>query len=171
MISERLGTSDYGNIYLKRIGDRIQLKRFDPLDAEFMDDYMSDRVDIRGEWQNAVYNWDTDLGYDEYRDNYEYDYGDYFYYDNEEWEWYDEDEDWMTWDYFNVGEHEKDYVIERVLERFDSQYIDWNFEWEPWMNENRIRELVSEAYDECKERIKQQEEARKPHWNVFNYYK
>jgi hypothetical protein len=89
----KIGASDYGVVYLERSGDRLKLIRYNPLDSEYMDDYMSDRVDIMSEWRDAVYNGDTEDSYEEFRDNYSYDYDDYFSYDSDTGEYYEEDED------------------------------------------------------------------------------
>ncbi len=166
-----IGASDYGVVYLERSGDRLKLIRYNPLDYEYMDDYMSDRVDIMSEWRDAVYNGDTEDSYEEYRNNYSYDYDDYFSYDSDTGEYYEEDEDWMTWDWFPSVAFTKEQVIERVIDYFDDGYMDWNFEWAEWMNENVFREKIGEVYDICREYLKQQEEAKKPHWKAFSYYK
>lgn len=167
----KIGTSDYGNVYLERSGDRLKLIRYNPLDYEYMDEYMSDRVDILSEWREAVYNGDTEDSYEEFRDGYSYDYGYYFQYDGDTGEYYEEDEDWMTWDWFPTMGFTREQVIERVLSKFDEEYMYWDFGREEWMNDNVFREKIGEVYDICKEYLKQQEEAKKPHWNVFSYYK
>ena len=168
---ERLGTSDYGDIYLKRCGWRIVLKRFSPLDCGYMEDYINENHDIRGEWQEDVWNWNTEQGFDEWREDYSYEYSEYFSYDNETDEYYDEDSSDTLRDYFYPERASKEEIISQVMEYFDNDYSSGNFEMDSDMDWQRIRELIGEYYDKCKQYLKELEESKKPHWNVFNYYK
>lgn len=168
--SVRIWYSDYGDVWLKRERNKIQLKRFTPLDYDYMQEYIDENVDMLSEWQEAAYHGETEDSYEYWRENYDYSYWDYFSYDQDGDCYYNEDDNDMTWDWFDT-DHDKDYVIEDVMWILNDDYIDWTgFTWDS-MNENRFREIVGQYYDECKEFEKYMEEQRKPHWNAFSYYK
>lgn len=169
--SARIWFSDYGDIYLKRIQDRIQLKRYTPLDNDYMNEYCADNVDVFAEWQEDVANWNTEDWYESYRDSYEYDYDAYFSWDSDNEEWYDWEADDMTWDYIDTRNHTKQEVIDMVLETFDENYYYWNFQWESGLTREALASMVAQLYDNCEEYAKDIEESKKPHWNVFSYYK
>lgn len=162
--------SDYGDIWLKKAGDRIMLKRYTAVDYEFMEDYIRENHDILWEWQNEAYNWNTEMWYDEWLQDYEYPYDDYFCYDSDTEEYYNDDDSDTMRDYFYVDGYTKEEVIENLIDRFDNDYVTWNFEWAN-MDETQMRRIIWEYYDDCMKRVTEREEARKPHWNVFNYYK
>lgn len=168
---KRIGYSDYWDVYLKRIGEKIQLKRFTPVDFEYMEEYINDRVDFRSEWQDDVQSWYTEDWYDTWRDNYEYHYQDYFSYDDDTDQYYDYDSDDTLQDTFYTDNHSKEDLVEEILDMFNNDYTYWHFERLDWMNVARLRTSIEEFYDNCREFAKEKEEARKPHWNVFNYYK
>ena len=167
---EKIGYSDYGDIYIKRMGDKIVLKRITPLDYDYMRNYIDENADLLSEWQDDVYHWNTELGYEEWRDNYEYDYSEYFQHDSETDDYYDENETGTTWDYFYTDRARKELTIENAMECFDDEYSTWNFEWAD-MNEQQLREKIGQYYDECIQYRNEIEERRKPHWNAFKYYK
>jgi len=169
--SIKIGSTDYWDVLLKRMGDKIMLKRYLPLDYDYMQQYIDDNIDMLSEWQNDVYHWNTEQGYDEWRQDYEYEYSDYFRYDSEEDEYYDEDDGNTTWDYFYPKENSRENIIEVIMDYFHDDYQVWNFEWEAGINEQVLRVKIWEYYDECQNYLKELEEKRKPHWNVFNYYK
>lgn len=167
----RIGYSDYGDVYLKRIGEKIQIKQYTPLDYDYMESYIRDNADALGEWQTEVYNWRTELGFDEWRENYDYDYGNWFSYDDEMDEYYDNDNSDTTWDYFYPTERSEDVIIEQVMSIFENDYNCRSFEWDSNMNEQLLREKISEYYNKCEQYEKELEESRKPHYNAFSYYK
>lgn len=168
---EKIWYSDYGDVYIKRVGEKIELIRFTPLDYEYMEDYIRDNHDIRGEWQEDVWNWNTEMGYDDRVADYEYPYDDYFSYDSETDQYYEDGDDNTTWDYIYVNDFTKEQVIERTMNLFEENYEEyWNFERAD-INELQLRNIIGDYYDKCKQCIQEREEARKPHWNVFNYYK
>ena len=167
---EKIWYSDYGDIFLKVVWERIMLKRYTALDYEYMEDYIRDNHNIREEWQDDVWNWNTEDWYDDWLQDYEYPYDDYFAYDNDTDEYYDEDSDDTMRDYFYVDTHTKDEVIESIMNKFEENYNYWNFE-RAIRDEWQLRILIGEYYDKCKQNIKEREERNKPHWNVFNYYK
>lgn len=170
--SIKIGSTDYWDVLLKRMGDKIMLKRYHPLDYGYMQQYIDDNIDMLSEWQNDVYHWNTEQGYDEWRENYEYEYSDYFRYDSEEDEYYDEDDSDTTWDYFYPSrENDKETIVDLVMDYFHNDYQVWNFDWYADMNEQVIREKIGQYYDECVQYTKELEEKRKPHWNAFSYYK
>lgn len=166
----QIGYSDYGDIYLKRQWDRIILKRINPLDYEYMDDYIRDNHDIRWEWQDDVYNWHTEQSYDEWLDDYEYPYWDFFTWDSDADAYYDDYSDDSLFDAWYVQGRDRETTIEWILDKF-SEYEDWDFNYVDWNNHNRLRELVAQYFDEAVEYIEWQEEQKKPHWNAFSYYK
>lgn len=168
---EKIWYSDYGDIWLKRVWNRIMLKRYTPLEYQYMEDHIRDNHDIRWEWQDDVWNWNTEEWYDDWLQNYEYPYEDYFCYDSDTEEYYDEDDNDTMRDYFYTDTYTKEQVIENVIDQFEENYQDWNFEWATNIDDRRLRELVWQYYDCCKTYEKEREEANKPHWNVFNYYK
>lgn len=166
----KIWDSDMGNIYLKRIDNRLMLKRYTPLDYDYMNEYIENNADILGERQRAAYDWDTELGYDDWRENYEYDYWNWFTCDSDTDDYYDEN-DWdMIRDWFYTETYTKEQVIQNVIDCFNDTYYYWNFEWDN-IDEARFRQIIWEYYDECKLYKEQLEMAKKPHWNVFKYYK
>ena len=158
-------------IYLKRIEDRLMLKRYTPLDYDYMQEYIDNNVDLLGEWQEDVYHWNTEQGYDEWREDYEYRYDDYFTDDSDTGEYYDEN-DWdMTRDWFYTTDTtNKEDFIERVMDTFNEEYYRWNYE-RIEMTEDRLRHIVWQYYDDCFKYKEELAERNKPHWKVFNYYK
>ena len=167
----KVGYSDYWDVWLKIMGDKIELKRMTALDYEYMEEYIDNNTDLLSEWQDDAYQWRTELGYDDRRQNYEYEYSDYFHYDGEVDIYYDENDNDCTWDYFYPTQWSKEEILDRVLRTFDDDYMAWNFEWAEWMNDNVFREKIWEYYDKCIKYEAEMEEKRKPHWSVFNYYK
>lgn len=165
----KVGYSDYWDIWLKRIGDRIALKRITPLDYEYMEEYIDNNCDLLSEWQDDAYNWHTELGYDERRQNYEYRYDDWFSYDSDLDTYYDNNDNNYTYDYFYPTDHSKEDIINIVVDTFDDDYNVWNFEEE--INLDSFRETVWRFYDDCIKYREELEENKKPHWSAFNYYK
>lgn len=166
----KVGYSDYGDIFLKRMEDRIMLKRYSSLDYDYMQEYIDENSNLLDEWQDAAYHWRTELGYDDWRENHEYRYEDWFTYDSETDEYYDENDSNMTWNWFYLSDFTKDRVIEQVMDVFYEEYQQWNFGWAD-INDQQLREKIGQYYDECKQYKIELEERNKPHWNVFNYYK
>lgn len=168
--SVQIGYSDYGDVYLKRCGNTIYLKRYTPVDYEYMEDYIDDNHDMRWEWQEDVWNWNTESGYDERRQNYEYDYDEYFCYDSDTDEYYDEwDNDFLLYNW-GINWRTREEMIDTIMESFEDDFDTWGFEYSS-MNDNRFREIIWEYYDECVAWEEERIEAQKPHWNAFNYYK
>lgn len=167
----RIGSSDMWEIYLKRIEDRLMLKRYTPVDYDYMQEYIDNNVDLLDEWREDVSNWYTEDWYDEWREHYEYHYDDYFTYDSDLDEYYDEN-DWdMTRDWFYTTDTtNKEDFIERVMDTFNEEYFRWNYE-RIEMTEDRLREIVWQYYDDCFKYKEELKERNKPHWKVFNYYK
>lgn len=166
-----IGSSDMWEIYLKRIEDRLMLKRYTPVDYDYMQEYIDNNVDLLSEWQEDVYHWNTEDWYDEWREHYEYRYEDYFTYDSDTDEYYD-DNDWdMTRDWFYTTDNtNKEDFIERVMDTFNEEYYRWNYE-RIEMTEDRLRDIVWQYYDDCFKYKEELKERNKPHWKVFNYYK
>lgn len=167
---ERIGYSDYWDVYIKRDRDKIELIRFTALEEDTMMDYIDSNVDLLSEWQDDAYHWRTELGYDDRKQNYEYQYSDYYQYDGIIGEYYDENETWMTRNYFYTDSDSKETVIEKVMNLFDDDYMDWNFE-RAGMDEQQLRETIWKYYDDCIQYAKELEERNKPHRNAFSYYK
>ena len=167
----RIGYSDYGDIYLKRIGERVILKRYTPLDYEYMEEYIRDNHDLRWEWQDDVWNWNTEQGFDERMQDYEYDYDSEFTYDSDTDEYYNEYDDETMYESWYSSELDKEDLIERAMEYFGDELNDSSLTFVDITNENQLRVLIWEYYDECIAWSKEREERNKPHWNVFNYYK
>lgn len=168
-----IGSGDYGYTYLKRINDRIQLKKYVILDYEYMEDYIRDNHDTLSDWQNDAYNWRTEESYNEWLGNYEYPYEDYFDYDSDTWDYYDSNADDTTRDFFDYDlgiENDRERVVDRVIEVFYDAYYDNWFHYND-LNENSFRELIGNFYDSCLKRKTQEEERQKPHWQAFSYYK
>lgn len=165
----KIGWSDYWDIWLKIMGDKMELKMVNPLDYEYMEEYIDNNSDLLSEWQDDAYHWNTELGYDEWRENYEYRYEDYFTYDGELDVYYDENDSDCTWDYFYPTEYSKEEILDKVLTVFEDTYNGWHFEYA--ITDTEFRNKIWEYYDECIKYKEEQEEKRKPHWNVFNYYK
>lgn len=166
-----IGSSDMWDIYLKRIEDRLMLKRYTSLDYDYMQEYIDNNVDLLDEWRESVSNWYTEEWYDDWREGYEYHYDDYFTYDSDTDEYYDEN-DWdMTRDWFYTTDNtDKEEFIERVMDTFNEEYFRWNYE-RNGMTEDRLREIVWQYYDDCFKYREELKERNKPHWKVFNYYK
>lgn len=146
------------------------LKRFTPLDGDYMRDYIDENVDLLWERQNDVYNWWTEQGYDEWREDYEYEYDNYFTYDWDMDEYYDENDNDMTWDWFQTRDYSKEDVINRVMDAFEDEYNAWGFE-RAGIDEAQLRQKIGEYYDNCRAYDEEIEEKKKPHWNAFSYYK
>ena len=147
---KKIWYSDYGDVYIKRVGEKIELIRFTPLDYEYMENYINENNDIRGEWQEDVWNWNTEMWFDEWRDDYEYPYGDYFAYDSDTDEYYDDSSDDTTRNYFYVDTYTKEQVIESVIDEFEESYNYWNFERAD-INELQLRNIIGDYYDKCKQ--------------------
>lgn len=167
----QIGSSDMWEIYLKRIEDRLMLKRYTPLDYDYMQEYIDNNVDLLDEWREDVSNWYTEDWYDEWREHYEYRYDDYFTDDSDTGEYYDEN-DWdMTRDWFYTTDNtNKEEFIERVMDTFNEEYYRWNYE-RIEMTEDRLRDIIWQYYDDCFKYKEELAERNKPHWKVFNYYK
>ena len=168
--------SDYWDVYLRRVNEQIKLIRIVPLDYEYMEEYIDNNNDIYSERQDAAYYWDTREGYDEWRSNYSYPYGDYFCYDDDTDSYYDRNDDYFTYDYIRtyVGDwdfRDKSFVVQEVVDDFNSDYLDGNFSYAQWMNDTVLLEKIGELYDNCVKFREYEEERKKPHWNVFSYYK
>lgn len=174
-----VGYCDEGNIYLMRIWTALFLERVDILDEQYLRDYVDDHADFKSDWQDAVYNWYTESGYDEWVEDIDYDsyFDNYFSYSSELCGWYDEYADGylsdrlFVSDFINWEEIDKQGLIERLISYFDIDYQHHNFEFRNGVNEQVLRSKMWEFFDECVEYNKQQEESRKPHYDTFNYYK
>ena len=167
----RLGYSDYWDIWLKRSWDAIELERYHPLDYEYMEDYINDRTDTLDAWRDDVYNWNTTQSYDDWLSDYEYPYEDYFNYNSDTDESYDENDSDYEYTYY-YAHSDKDVIIQQVIEEFDENFAEWHFEF-GWdiHNYGELRDEIARLYDDCKEYEKQRDEAKKPHRDVFSYYK
>lgn len=166
-----IGSWDYWEVYLKRVWDSIYLKRVVALDYADMDEYIRDNHDILSEWQQEVYNWNTTDSYDDWLQDYEYPYGDYYEWDSDLNFYYDWDADDTLVYHWGTLNYTKEEMIERVINDFCDDFEDGYFEYSNGINDNRFRQLVGEYYDECVAYRQEREEARKPHWNCFSYYK
>lgn len=167
----RLGYSDYGDIILKRNWKEIEIERYHPLDYDYMDEYIDNNIDLLSEWQDAVYHWNTEESFNEWRQDYEYPYDDYFNYNGDTDEYYNENDGDYTYDYFCAVTTPKDVLIQQFIETFEDSYDDWNFERGEIRGYNDLRETLSRFYDQCLEWQAEKEESQKPHWKAFSYYK
>lgn len=165
-----IGNTDYYSVYLIREWDYITLKRMTEKTYEEMEEYIRDSWDLESEWRNDVYYWNTEEWFDSWLNDYSYDYWNYYEYDNVVDIYYSEDDDYLC-DDFRVDEYsDKEWFIDNVMEYFDEYYYTNNLEFSDiWYNE--LRDKISEYYDKIITYKKEREEAKKPHWNVFNYYK
>lgn len=161
-----IGNTDYGNIYLKRLPSRLMLKRFRPLDDEYMQEYIDNNADMLGEWQSDAYHWRTELGYDEWRENYDYEYSNWFTYDGETDTYYDENDSDTTYDNFYPKEYSKEQIVDLIIDCFNDDYYDSSFEG---VNVQQLREKIGQFYDECLQYEKELADRNKPH--CFYYYK
>lgn len=168
--SYKVWYTDYGDVVLKRCGDRLYLKKYTPLDYEWMEEYIRDNHDTLWERQESVYNWHTQDSYNDRISEYEYPYDDYFEYDSETEEYYDSDDGDYSEDYWNLREFDnEDDCLAQILEMFDDGYNTWNFEYAH--NQNDFWDKIRKFYEDAVEYKAEQEERAKPHWQVFNYYK
>lgn len=167
----RLGYSDYWDIWLKRSWDAIEIERYHPLDYDYMEEYIDNNTDLLSEWQDAVYHWNTEESFSEWRQDYEYPYEDYFNYNSDTDEYYDENDSDYEYTYFYAN-GDKDAVVQQVIDEFDDTFLSWGFEFS-WdiHNYGELRDEIERLYDDCKEYEKEKEEAKKPHRDVFSYYK
>lgn len=172
-----LWNSNYWDVYLRRVNETIKLIRIFPLDYESMEEYIDNNHDIYAERQDAVYHWNTRDGYDEWRQDYSYNYDDYFCYDGDADVYYDDNDDCYTYDYIRTWSAEtndfraRGVVVQETVNAFNSDYLDGNFSYAQWMNDTVLLEKIGELYDNCVKFREYEEERRKPHWNVFSYYK
>lgn len=166
-----IGYSDYGDVYLKRVADRILLKRYHPLDYDYMDEYIRDNHDTLWDWQDAVAHWDTEQSYADRMSDYEYEYSDYFDYDSESDEYYDSYDGDYECLYYETVDRDKETVLERIMEDFNETFDDWGFHFVDGYNADSLNREFWEYFDNCVKYREYQEEEKKPHWKVFNYYK
>ena len=172
-----LWNSNYWDVYLRRLNETIKLVRIFPLDYEYMEEFIDNNHDIYAERQDEVYHWNTRDGYDDWRSDYDYPYGDYFCYEGDADVYYDDNDDSYTYDYIRTRSAEtndfraKGVVVQAVVDIFNGNFLDGNFSYAQWMNDTVLLEKIGELYDNCVKFRKYEEERRKPHWNVFNYYK
>lgn len=168
----KVGETDIGTVYIKRIRDYVQLKRYTMLDDDYMVDYIDSNSDLLSQWQDDAYHWRTEDSFDKWRQDYDYCYSDFFTYDSDTDEYYDEDDSDYMRDNFNPDNFEsKEELIDRLMEYFNDEYNRWNLSWEEIRNEDELRNMAGLLYDNCIKYREEEEERRKPHWNVFNYYK
>lgn len=165
-----IGSSDYGSVWLKRVGANIYLKRYHPKEYSDMEEYIRETHDTLSEWQSDAYNWHTEQSYEEWMQDYDYRYEDYFEYDSDTDEYYDYDDSDTLICYWYCCDRPKNELIDIVVSWFNDDYDNWEFEFYNF-DDYSFMELIWRYYDECVAYEKQIEEAKKPHWNVFNYYK
>lgn len=165
-----IGETDYYAVYLIREWSYITLKRMTAKTYEEMEEYIRENGDLGSEWRDAVYNWNTEEWFDSWIESYD-NYWYYYQYDNVVDIYYDEDDSDYMCDDFNIHScPTKEEYIDNVMGCFDEYYNTSNLEFaDIWYNE--LRDNISEYYDKVVAYEKEREEASKPHWNVFNYYK
>ena len=166
-----IGNTDYYCVYLIREWDYITLKRMAEKTYEEMEEYIRDNWDLESEWRDAVYHWDTEEWFDSWLEGYDYYYWDYFQYDNVVDIYYDEQDDDYLCDDFNIHSrtNKEDYINE-VMDYFDEYYNTSNLVFAD-IQYDQLRDKISEYYDKIVAYEKEREEASKPHWKAFSYYK
>jgi hypothetical protein len=60
--------------------------------------------------------------------------------------------------------------VNEVMDYFDEYYNTSDLEFAD-IQYNELRDKISEYYDKVVAYEKEREEASKPHWNAFSYYK
>lgn len=168
---EKIGSSDYWEIYLKRDRDRIELLRYNPLNYEDMEDYINNQISICDEWREAVYNWHTEESFDSRAQNYDYQYEDYFTFDSDTCDYYDEDWDDTLRETKSIDYYSLDEMVDIMMDAFDNDYYTGHFEYEDYMDRATLESLIKSYYKECEDYQEWIKEQRKPHWNAFSYYK
>lgn len=166
-----IGNTHNYSVCLIRDWSYISLKRMTEKTYEEMEEYIRDNADLESEWRDAVYNWNTEQWFDSWLEDYDYYYWDYFDYDNVVDIYYSADDDDYMCDDFNIHSYDnkEDYVNE-IMDCFDEYYNSSNLEFSDiWYNE--LRDKISEYYDKVVAYENEREEASKPHWKAFIYYK
>lgn len=165
-----IGNTDYYSVYLIREWSYITLKRMTEKTYEEMEEYIRENWDLESEWRDAVYHWNTEEWFDDWLTDYDYYYWDYYEYDNVVDIYYSEDDDYLC-DDFNIHsrENKEDYINE-ILDCFDEYYNTSNLEFAD-IQYDQLRDKISEYYDKVVAYDKEREEASKPHWQAFSYYK
>lgn len=165
-----IGSTDYYAVYLIREWSYITLKRMAEKTYEEMEYFIRDNWDLESEWRDAVYYWHTEEWFDDWLDNYDYCYWDYYEYDSAVGIYYSEDDDYSC-DDFNVGRREnKEDCVNDIMDCFDEDYNTSNLEFAD-IQYDELRDKISEYYDKVIAYEKDREEASKPHWRAFSYYK
>lgn len=165
-----IGSSDYGNVRLKRVGANVYLKRYHPKEYSEMEEYIRENHDTLSEWQSDAYNWYTEQSYEERMQDYDYHYEDYFERDGDTDEYYDiDDRDTLVYDWY-CWTRSKDELISVVMSDFNDDFDTWGFEYYT-LDDDSFRQLIWGYYDKCIAYEKQVEESKKPHWSAFSYYK
>ncbi len=166
-----IGSTDYYAVYLIREWSYITLKRMTEESYEAMEEYIRDNWDLESEWRDAVYNWNTEQWFDSWLADYDYYYWDYFQYDNVVDIYYDEQDNDYLCDDFNIHSrgNKEDYINE-IMDYFDGYYNTSDLEFAD-IQYDQSRDKVSEYYDKVVAYEKEREEASKPHWKAFSYYK
>ena len=167
----QIGSSDYWEIYLKRVGQLVYLKRITALDYADMEEYIRENHDILSEWQQEAYNGNTELWYEEWMQDYEYPYDEYYDRDGDIEVYYDGYSDDTMIFHWNVEDYGKADLIERIMDDFTGDLDTDGFEYSHWINDAVLRQTIWEYIDECVAYIEEREEAQKPHRNAFSYYK
>lgn len=163
----RIGEADcYNCIYLYATRNQIIFKAFTPVSYEDMEEHIRDRVDFESEWREDVVNWYTTASLDEWEEDYEYRYEDYFEYDSDTDQYYqEEDSIYMSKD---INYHCAEDILTEIQDELDGMH--W-FRWAENMDNAVLGEKIAEYYNECEKWQEEREEARKPHWEAFSYYK
>lgn len=166
-----IGNTDYYGVYLIREWEYITLKRMTEKSYEEMEDYIRENGDLESEWRDSVYNWHTEQWFDSWLEDYDYYYWDYFQYDSAVDIYYDEnDDDYMCDDFIACRFDIKEECIDAVMECFDEYYNTRNLDFADITYE-QLRDKIGEYYDNAMAYHKEREEADKPHWRAFSYYK
>ena len=165
-----IGNTDYYGVYLIRDWSYITLKRMTEKTYEEMEEYIRENGDLESEWRDAVYHWNTEDWFDDWLTDYDYYYWDYYEYDNVVDIYYSEDDDYLCDDFSIHSRENKEDYIDEIMDYFDEYYNTNNLEFAD-IQYDQLRDKISEYYDKIIAYEKEKEEASKPHWRAFSYYK
>lgn len=168
-----IGSTDYWNGYIVLHRNKVTFLRVTAMDYCDMEEAIRDSWRPAEDWREEVSEWYTDVGLEEYLEDYEYDYEWYWYeYVGELDLYYNPDDDDNYYDYWVAANYERGTFIDRLMEVFDEElWNDNSFEWASWMDYQSLMNKLWEFYDRAIEADKEIAMKNKPHWNVFNYYK
>lgn len=165
-----IGLNSYSSVYLIREWSYITLKRMTEKTYDEMEEYIRNSWDLESEWRDDVSNGNTTQGFDSWLEDYEYEYSNYFQYDSVVDIYYDEDDDYCCDDFYIDESKDRQETIDYIMDAFDNYYNSRNMDWQD-ITYDDLRVKVGEYYDKILAFQKEREEARKPHWSVFSYYK